>query len=83
MNQIDEIVHLIELSVAPVFLLTGVDTLLNVLSGRFARIMDRACECNMRLANSTAMTATTANALSETVRPTLMAVWTPRAGASP
>jgi hypothetical protein len=32
MNQIDEIAHLIQLSVAPVFLLTGVGTLLNVLS---------------------------------------------------
>ena len=42
MNQIDEIAHLIQLSVAPVFLLTGVGTLLNVLSGRLARIIDRA-----------------------------------------
>ena len=32
MNQIDEIAHLIQLSVAQVFLLTGVGTLLNVLS---------------------------------------------------
>ena len=42
MNQIDEIAHLIQLSVAPVFLLTGIGTLLNVLSGRLARIIDRA-----------------------------------------
>ena len=42
MNQIDEIAHLIQLSIAPVFLLTGVGTLLNVLSGRLARIIDRA-----------------------------------------
>lgn len=42
MNQIDETAHLIQLSVAPVFLLMGVGTLLNVLSGRLARIIDRA-----------------------------------------
>lgn len=42
MNQFDEIAHVIQLSVAPVFLLTGVGTLLNVLSGRLARIVDRA-----------------------------------------
>jgi hypothetical protein len=42
MNQIDQIAHVIQLSIAPVFLLTGVGTLLNVLSGRLARITDRA-----------------------------------------
>ena len=42
MNQIDELAHLIQLSIAPVFLLTGIGTLLNVLSGRLARIIDRA-----------------------------------------
>src|ERR1700745_2356070 len=42
MNPIDDIAHLIQLSIAPVFLLTGVGTLLNVLSGRLARIIDRA-----------------------------------------
>jgi hypothetical protein len=42
MNQLDEIAHVVQLSVAPVFLLTGVATLLNVLSGRLARIVDRA-----------------------------------------
>lgn len=41
MNRIDEIAHLIQLSTAPVFLLMGVGTLLNVLSGRLARIIDR------------------------------------------
>jgi len=33
MNQLDEIAHVVQLSVAPVFLLTGVATLLNVLGG--------------------------------------------------
>ena len=42
MNEIDEIAHVIQLSIAPVFLLTGVGTLLNVLSGRLARVIDRA-----------------------------------------
>ena len=42
MDQIDQIAHVVQLSVAPVFLLTGVGTLLNVLSGRLARIIDRA-----------------------------------------
>jgi len=42
MNPNDEIAHVIQLSVAPVFLLTGVGTLLNVLSGRLARIIDRS-----------------------------------------
>jgi hypothetical protein len=49
MNQIDEIAHLIQLSIAPVFLLTGVGTLLNVLSGRLARIIDRARALEQRL----------------------------------
>jgi hypothetical protein len=48
-NQIDDIAHLIQLSIAPVFLLTGVGTLLNVLSGRLARIIDRARVLEERL----------------------------------
>lgn len=49
MNQIDEIAHLIQLSIAPVFLLTGVGTVLNVLNGRLARIIDRARVLEQRL----------------------------------
>jgi len=49
MNPIDDIAHLIQLSIAPVFLLTGVGTLLNVLSGRLARIIDRARALEQRL----------------------------------
>jgi hypothetical protein len=52
MNQIDDIAHLIQLSIAPVFLLTGVGTLLNVLSGRLARIIDRARVLEQRLETS-------------------------------
>jgi hypothetical protein len=49
MNQIDQIAHVIQLSIAPVFLLTGVGTLLNVLSGRLGRIIDRAYVLKQRL----------------------------------
>jgi hypothetical protein len=42
-------VHVIQLSIAPVFLLTGIGTLLNVLSGRLARIIDRAHVLEQRL----------------------------------
>ena len=34
--------HLIQISVAPVFLLTGVGAILGVLSGRVSRVVDRA-----------------------------------------
>ena len=37
-----DIAHIIQLSVAPVFLLAGVGALLNVLAGRLSRIVDRA-----------------------------------------
>jgi len=49
MNPIDEIAHLIQISVAPVFLLTGVGAVLNLLSGRLARIVDRARLLEQRL----------------------------------
>ncbi|MDQ8153384.1 MAG: DUF2721 domain-containing protein [Gemmatimonadota bacterium] len=39
---ITTIAHVIQLSVAPVFLLTGIAGLLNVLTGRLGRIIDRA-----------------------------------------
>lgn len=37
-----EIAHVIQLAVAPVFLLTGVAGILSVLTNRLARIIDRA-----------------------------------------
>ena len=49
MNQIDEIAHVIQLSVAPVFLLTGLATLIGVLSGRLSRIVDRSRVIEMQL----------------------------------
>ena len=38
----DNVVHVIQLAVAPVFLLSGVGVILTVLTGRLARIIDRA-----------------------------------------
>ena len=49
MNEIDEMAHVIQLSTAPVFLLTGVGTLLSVLSARLARITDRVRALEQRL----------------------------------
>jgi hypothetical protein len=40
--QLDAIAHVIQLSVAPVFLLTGVGAILGVLGNRLTRIVDRA-----------------------------------------
>src|SRR6478752_4219454 len=46
---ITSIAHLIQLSVAPVFLLTGVGSILSVLAARLGRIVDRSrvLEANM------------------------------------
>ena len=41
-NQTIEIAQIIQLSVAPVFLLTGLGTILTVLTNRLARLVDRA-----------------------------------------
>ena len=46
---ITNISHVIQLSVAPVFLLTSIGTILGVLSSRLARIVDRARALNDRL----------------------------------
>jgi hypothetical protein len=40
--QLPDIAHVIQLAVAPVFLLAGVGAIINVLAGRLARIIDRA-----------------------------------------
>ncbi|ANQ85796.1 DUF2721 domain-containing protein [Azoarcus olearius] len=49
--QIADITHAIQLAVAPVFLLTAIATLINVLSGRLSRIVDRRRVLNGRLAD--------------------------------
>ena len=41
MTPLDDLSHVIQLAIAPVFLLTAVGTILNVLTGRLARAVDR------------------------------------------
>ncbi len=53
------IAHVIQLSVAPVFLLSGVSAMLGVLSNRLGRIIDRARGLEMRLESVTADQAAT------------------------
>lgn len=50
----DEIGHIIQLAIAPVFLLTGVGTNMLVLTNRLARIIDRTRSLEERLADSAA-----------------------------
>jgi hypothetical protein len=47
--QISDIGHVIQLAIAPVFLLTGVGTMLSVLTNRLARIIDRSRTLEDRL----------------------------------
>jgi len=41
-NDITTVAHVIQLAVAPVFLLTGIGAILNVITSRLARIVDRS-----------------------------------------
>lgn len=43
------VAHVIQLAVAPVFLLTGVGAILNVMANRLARIVDRARALELKL----------------------------------
>lgn len=47
------IAHVIQLAVAPVFLLTGIGSMLGVLTNRLARIIDRARQWEAKLAHAT------------------------------
>ena len=51
-SQVAAIGHVIQLAIAPVFLLTGVSGLLVVLTNRLARIIDRARHLEERLATA-------------------------------
>jgi hypothetical protein len=51
-SEINQISHVIQLSVAPVFLLTGVGAMLNVLSNRLSRTVDRARAFEARYATA-------------------------------
>lgn len=53
-QQLQDVTHLIQLSVAPVFLLTAAGTTLAVLSTRLARIVDRGRVLEERLARAPA-----------------------------
>lgn len=50
--EIADITHAIQLAVAPVFLLTAIATVINVLSGRLSRIVDRRRVLNGRVATA-------------------------------
>ncbi|MFW2831181.1 DUF2721 domain-containing protein [Sphingomonas sp. ID0503] len=41
-SRVTEIAHTIQLALAPVFLLTGIGQVLNMLAGRLSRVVDRA-----------------------------------------
>lgn len=51
-TQISNLAHIIQLSVSPVFLLTGVASFLGVLTNRFGRIIDRARNVERTLASA-------------------------------
>lgn len=51
-TEANQISHVIQLSVAPVFLLTGVGAMLNVLSARLSRTVDRARAFEARYATA-------------------------------
>jgi len=50
-NTVNTVSHLIQLSVAPVFLFAGVGTILAVFSGRLTRIIDKAEKLAIEIAN--------------------------------
>lgn len=49
-NQIDTVVHFIQLAIAPVFLLTAIGAILGAMTNRIARIIDRARALEDKLA---------------------------------
>jgi hypothetical protein len=51
-NQLDSVVHFIQLAIAPVFLLTAIGSMLATMTNRIARIVDRARELEKRLAGT-------------------------------
>jgi hypothetical protein len=52
-SQVSAIAHVIQLAVAPVFLLTGVGAMLGVMANRLARVIDRARVLEERLPGAT------------------------------
>ena len=58
--QIDTIAHNIQLAVAPVFLLTGIASILNVMTSRLSRVIDRARKLEAELSSYDAAARTRA-----------------------
>ncbi|TXM89720.1 DUF2721 domain-containing protein, partial [Methylobacterium sp. WL122] len=52
-NTLDGIAHIIQVALTPVFLLSGVATLLNVFGARLARVSDQAERVSGLLAGAT------------------------------
>ncbi len=48
-NSVSAVAHIIQLSIAPVFLLAGIGSILNVLASRLARVVDRARSIEAKL----------------------------------
>lgn len=61
-NDIGPIAHVIQLSVAPVFLLTGIGSILNVMTNRLSRVIDRARILEVQLDDASAAQADTIRA---------------------
>lgn len=56
-TEVQDIAHAIQLSLAPVFLLSGMGVLLTMLTGRLARVVDRARPLEDRLHHATPLEA--------------------------
>lgn len=50
-DNIDSAAHLIQVALTPVFMLSGIGTLINIFNTRLARVSDRLEDVNKRLAN--------------------------------
>ena len=59
LSNVNAVAHVIRLSVAPVFLLSGIGAILAVMASRLARIIDRARVLEARLDQATPETAVT------------------------
>ena len=59
LSNVNTVAHVIQLSVAPVFLLSGIGAILAVMTNRLSRIIDRARVLETRLEQATPETAVT------------------------
>lgn len=57
MNDVSPIAHVIQLAVAPVFLLSGIGAMLAVMTNRLSRVIDRARALELRLDDASAAQA--------------------------